>query len=112
MHTFSISSKYIFNSTASLNLTQATAILSSASTSAPTSAPTPNAAPLPPTDAPTTSLPAIGVGKDIIINSIAIKGNIECSSYYYRGKLYTNRPTEDSLGKPLVRAYRRLNQQQ
>ena len=63
---------------------------SSAPTSAPTSAPAPNAAPLPPTDAPTASLPAMGVGKDITINSIAVKGNIECSSYYYRGKPYIN----------------------
>jgi hypothetical protein len=100
MHTFSISSKYIFNSTASLNLTPATA-MSSASTSAPTSTPAPNAAPLPPTDAPTASLPAIGV---------AVKGNIKCSSYCYRGKPYINRPIEDFLGEPLVRAYRRLDQ--
>jgi hypothetical protein len=79
----------------------------STSTSAPTSAPATNAAPLPPTDAPTASLPAIGIGKDIIINSIAVKGNIECSSYCYRGKPYINRPIEDSLGKPLARAYSR-----
>ena len=81
----------------------------SASTSAPTPAPAPNAAPLPPTNASTVSLPAIGIGKDIIINGIAIKGNIEYSSYYYRGKPYINRLTEDSLDKPLVGAYRRLN---
>ncbi|OCK88217.1 uncharacterized protein K441DRAFT_669501 [Cenococcum geophilum 1.58] len=83
--------------------------MSSASTSALTSAPAPNAAPLPPTNAPTASLPAIGVGKDVVINGIAVKGNIERSSYYYRGKPYTNRLTEDSLGEPPVRAYRRLN---
>jgi len=53
MRTFSISSKYIFDSTASLNLILAIAMLSSASTSAPTSAPAPNAAPLPPTNTPT-----------------------------------------------------------
>ena len=109
MRTFSVSSEYIFNSTASLNLTPATVISSSISTSASTSTPIPNAAPLPPTNTPTASLPAIGVGKDIIINSIAIKENIEYSSYYYRGKPYINRLTEDSLDKPLVRAYRRLN---
>ena len=109
MYTFSISSKYIFNSAASLNIILATAISSSASTSASTSAPVPNAAPLPPTDAPTASLPTMGVGKDITINGVAVKENIECSSYCYRGKPYTNRPAEDSLGKPLARAYRRLN---
>ncbi|OCK96440.1 uncharacterized protein K441DRAFT_657075 [Cenococcum geophilum 1.58] len=85
--------------------------MSSTSTSAPTSAPAPNAAPLPPTNAPTASLPAVGAGKDIIINGIAIKGNTERSSYCYRGKPYTNRPTEDSPGEPPARAYRRLNQQ-
>ena len=109
MHTFSISSKYIFNSAASLNLTPATAILSSASTSASTSAPAPNAAPLPPTDAPTASLPAVGVGKDITINGVAVKGNIEYSSYCYRGKPYINRPMEDSPGEPLARDYRRFD---
>jgi hypothetical protein len=72
MHTFSISSKYIFNSTASLNLTLAIAI----SSSAPTSAPAPNVAPLSPTDIPTVSLPAIGVDKDVTINSIAVKKEI------------------------------------
>ena len=76
MRAFSISSEYIFNSTASLNLILATAMSSSAPTSAPTSAPASNAAPLPPTDAPTASLPAIGIGKDIIINSIAVKKEI------------------------------------
>jgi len=49
MRAFSISSKYIFNSTTSLNLILATAILSSV----PTSAPTPTVAPLPPTNTPT-----------------------------------------------------------
>ena len=44
MRTFSISSKYIFNFTASLNVILATAMLSST----PTSAPIPNIAPLPP----------------------------------------------------------------
>ena len=43
MRIFSISTKYIFNSTISLNLTLLIAILSSA----PDSAPIPNAAPLP-----------------------------------------------------------------
>ena len=75
MYTFSISSKYIFNSAASLNIILATAISSSASTSASTSAPVPNAAPLPPTDAPTASLPTMGVGKDITINGVAVKEN-------------------------------------
>ena len=53
MRAFSISSEYIFNSTASLNLILAIVMLSaptSAPTSAPASAPT---APLPPTDTPT-----------------------------------------------------------
>ena len=49
MHAFSVSSEYIFNSTASLNLILAIAM----SSSAPTSAPAPNAAPLPPTNTPT-----------------------------------------------------------
>jgi len=49
MRAFSVSSEYIFDSTASLNLILATAMLSSA----PTSAPTPTAAPLPPTNTPT-----------------------------------------------------------
>ena len=53
MRAFSISSKYIFNSTASLNLILAIAMSSSAATSVPASAPAPNAAPLPPTDTPT-----------------------------------------------------------
>jgi len=53
MRAFSVSFEYIFNPTASLNLTPATVISSSASTSAPTSAPAPNAAPLPPTNTPT-----------------------------------------------------------
>ena len=48
MRAFSISSEYIFNSTASLNLILVTAI-SSAPTSTPASAP---AAPLPPTNTP------------------------------------------------------------
>jgi len=52
MRTFSISSKYIFDSTASLNLILAIAMSSSAFTSAPTSAPAPNIAPLPPTNTP------------------------------------------------------------
>ena len=43
----------------------------------PTSAPTPNTAPLLPTNTPTTSLPTIGIGKDIIINSIAVKKEIQ-----------------------------------
>ena len=72
MRAFSISSEYIFNSTASLNLILATAI----SSSAPTSTPAPNTAPLPPTNTPTASLPTIGVIKDIIINSIAVKKEI------------------------------------
>jgi len=72
MRTFSISSKYIFNSTTSLNLTPATAM----SSSAPTSAPTPNASPLPPTDTPTASLPTVGVGKDVTINGIAVEKEI------------------------------------
>jgi hypothetical protein len=72
MRAFSISSEYIFNSTASLNLILITAILSST----PTSAPTPNAAPLPPTNTPTASLPTVGVGKDVIINSIAVEKEI------------------------------------
>ena len=50
----------------------------------------------------------MGVGKDVMINGVVVKGNIECSSYCYRGKPYTNRPTEDSPGEPLARAYRRL----
>jgi hypothetical protein len=49
MHTFSISSEYIFDSTASLNLILVIAMLSSASTSTPTSVSIPNAALLPPT---------------------------------------------------------------
>ena len=49
MRAFSVSSEYIFDSTASLNLILVIAMLSSA----PTSAPAPNAAPLPPTDTPT-----------------------------------------------------------
>jgi len=53
MRTFSISSKYIFNSTASLNLILVTVISSSASTSAPTSTPALNIASLPPTNTPT-----------------------------------------------------------
>jgi len=53
MHTFSISSKYIFNSTASLNLTLAIVMSSSASTFTPTSALAPNIASLPPTNTPT-----------------------------------------------------------
>jgi len=85
--------------------------MSSASTFAPTSAPAPNAAPLPPTDAPTASLPAVGVGKDVMINGIAVKGNTERSSYCHRGKPCINRPTEDSPGEPPARAYRRLDQQ-
>ncbi|OCK91899.1 uncharacterized protein K441DRAFT_663878 [Cenococcum geophilum 1.58] len=85
--------------------------MSSASTSAPTSAPAPNAAPLPPTDASTASLPAVGVGKDVTINGVAIKGNIERSSYCHRGKPCTNRPTEDFSGEPPARAHRRLDQQ-
>jgi len=48
MRAFSISSKYIFDSTASLNLVLAT-VMSSTPTSAPTSAP---AAPLPPVNTP------------------------------------------------------------
>jgi len=48
MRTFSVSSEYIFNSTASLNLILVT-VMSSAPTSAPASAPI---APLPPTDTP------------------------------------------------------------
>src|ERR1700679_3967039 len=75
MRAFSVSSKYIFNSTASLNLILAIAMSSSAPTSAPTSAPAPNAAPLPPTNTPTASLTTIGVGKDITINGVAVKGN-------------------------------------
>ena len=59
MRAFSVSSEYIFDSTASLNLILATAMSSSAptsaSTSAPASAPASNAAPLPPTDTPTTN---------------------------------------------------------
>jgi len=68
MRTFSVSSKYIFNSTASLNLTLVIAILSSA--------PAPNAAPLPPTNTPSASLATIGVIKDVAINSVAIKKEI------------------------------------
>ena len=71
MRAFSVSSEYIFNSTASLNLILATAI-----SSAPTSAPAPNAAPLPPTDTPTASLPTIGVGKDVTINGVAVEKEI------------------------------------
>jgi len=76
MRTFSISSEYIFNSTASLNLTPAIVISSSVSTSALTSMSAPNAAPLPPTDTPTASLPTIGVSKDVTINGIAIEKEI------------------------------------
>ena len=72
MRAFSVSSEYIFDSTASLNLILATA-MSSAPTSAPASAP---AAPLPPTDTPTASLPTIGVGKDVTINGIAVEKEI------------------------------------
>ena len=50
MRAFSISSKYIFNSTTSLNLILATAMSSSTPTSAPAFAP---AASLPPTNTPT-----------------------------------------------------------
>ena len=53
MRAFSVSFKYIFNSTASLNLILAIAISSSTPTSTPASTPTPNAAPLPPTNTPT-----------------------------------------------------------
>ena len=73
MRAFPVSSKYIFNSTASLNLILATAI----SSSAPTSAPAPNAAPLPPTDTPTASLPTVGIGKDITINGVAVEKEIQ-----------------------------------
>jgi len=68
MRTFSVSSKYIFNSTASLNLTPVIAILSSALV--------PNAAPLPPTDTPSASLATIGVIKNIVINGIAVEKEI------------------------------------
>jgi hypothetical protein len=68
MRTFSVSSEYIFNSTASLNLILATAMSSSA--------PVPNVAPLPPTDTPTASLLTIGVGKDITINGVAVEKEI------------------------------------
>ena len=72
MRASSVSSEYIFNSTTSLNLILATAI----SSSTPTFAPAPNAAPLPPTNTSTASPPTIGVGKDVIINGIAIKKEI------------------------------------
>jgi hypothetical protein len=68
MRTSSISSKYIFNSTTSLNLILAIAISSFA--------PVPNTAPLPSTNTPTASLPTIGIGKDIIINIIAVEKEI------------------------------------
>jgi hypothetical protein len=51
----------------------------------------------------------VGVGKDIIINGVAVKGNIERSSYCYRGKPCINWPTEDFPGEPPARAYRRLD---
>ena len=48
------------------------------SSSMSTFAPIPNAAPLPPTNTPTISLPTIDIGKDVTINGIAVKENIEC----------------------------------
>jgi len=68
MRTFSISSKYIFNSTASLNLTLTIVILSSA--------PAPNIAPLPPTNTPSVSLATIGIIKDVAINGVAVEKEI------------------------------------
>jgi len=72
MRAFSVSFEYIFNSTANLNLILVIAILSSA----PTSAPAPNAAPLPPTDAPIASLSTVCVGKDVTINGVAVEKEI------------------------------------
>jgi len=72
MRAFSVSSEYIFGSTASLNLILAIVM----SSSAPTSAPAPNTAPLPPTDTPTASLPTVGVGKDVTINGVAVEKEI------------------------------------
>jgi hypothetical protein len=67
MRAFSVSSEYIFDSTASLNLILATAI-SSAPTSAPASAP---AAPLPPTNTPTNE--DYNAGQAVVSFSVTVK---------------------------------------
>ena len=68
MRAFSVSSKYIFDSTASLNLILATAM----SSSAPTSAPTPTAAPLPPTNTPTVN-EDYNAGQAVVSFSVTVK---------------------------------------
>ena len=94
MRAFSVSSEYIFDSTASLNLILATAMSSSTPTSAPTSAPAPNAAPLPPTDTPTASLPIMGVGKDVTINGVAVEGNNVVHGVLYEPSVLHNLNTK------------------